>query len=124
MFACFNSEDQEREKEREILIQTTSMIMCIHNRHYVTSDITYRMHFEGVITAIVKRKTRLVVHFNCLKPYCVRPAQLQLMHSSTEDVVSLHASSEFLDSSGGLLEDVVNESVGSNAKAANLRPPS
>ena len=36
-----------------------------------------------------RRKTRLIVHFNRLKPYQARPAELQLTMRDTEEVADL-----------------------------------
>ena len=43
----------------------------------VISDVTYRIQCEDVTPTRGRRKTRMVVHFNRLKPYLRRPPQLQ-----------------------------------------------
>ena len=43
----------------------------------VISDVTYRIQCEEVTPTRGRRKTKMIVHFNCLKPYLWRPPQLQ-----------------------------------------------
>ena len=42
----------------------------------VNSDVTYRIQSEEVAPLRARRKTRLIVQFNRLKPYRSRPVQL------------------------------------------------
>ena len=43
----------------------------------VISDVTYRIQCKEATPTWERRKTRMIVHFNCLKPYLRRPPQLQ-----------------------------------------------
>ena len=50
------------------------------------SDVTYRIHCEEVAPLRARRKTRVIVHFNRLKPYRTRPVLLQpSLHDVEED---------------------------------------
>ena len=52
----------------------------------VISDVTYRIQSEEVAPLRARRKTRLIVHFNRLKPHRSRPVQLQpSLHDVEED---------------------------------------
>ena len=52
----------------------------------VISDVTYRIQSEEVAPLRARRKARLIVHLNCLKPYRLRPVQLQpSLHNVEED---------------------------------------
>ena len=52
------------------------------------SDVTYRIQCEEVAPAREKQKTRMIVHFNRLKPHHARPAQLQPTLHDVEEVAS------------------------------------
>ena len=52
----------------------------------VITNVTYRIPFEEVAPLRARRKTRLIVHFNRLKPSCSRPIQIQSsLHNVEED---------------------------------------
>ena len=52
----------------------------------VISDVTYRIQCEKVAPLWARRKTRLIVHFNRLKPYRTRPVLLlPSLHDVEED---------------------------------------
>ena len=55
----------------------------------VISDVTYRIQCEDVAPTQERRKTRIIVQFNRLKPYLPRPAQLQPMSHDVEGVADL-----------------------------------
>ena len=55
----------------------------------VISDITYRIQCMEVPLIRRRRKTRMIVHFNHLKPYCARPVQLQPQPPDVEVVARL-----------------------------------
>lgn len=53
----------------------------------VISDVTYRIQCEEVAPLRARHKTRLIVHFNRLKPYRTRPVLLQpSLHDVEEDI--------------------------------------
>ena len=55
----------------------------------VIFDVRYRIQCEEVAPTRERRKTRMIVHFNRLKPYFRRPAQLQPMSNDVEGVAGL-----------------------------------
>ena len=55
----------------------------------VISDVTNGIQCEEVAPTREGRKTRMIVHFNRLKPYFPRPAQLQPMSHDVEGVAGL-----------------------------------
>ena len=50
------------------------------------SDITYRIHCEEATSVHRRRQMRLVVHFNRLKPYRVRPQALRALSQEDDGV--------------------------------------
>ena len=55
----------------------------------VISDVTYRIQCEEVVTTRERRKTRMIVHFNRLKPYLPRPAQPRPKLHDVEEIAGL-----------------------------------
>ena len=55
----------------------------------VISDVSYRIQSEEVARLRARRKTRLIVHFNRLKPYRSRPVQLQPSLHDVEEHTNL-----------------------------------
>lgn len=55
----------------------------------VVSDVTYRIQCQEVAPLRKRRKTRLIVHFNRLKPYPTRRVELQPTMRDTKEVGNL-----------------------------------
>ncbi|PFX13471.1 Retrovirus-related Pol polyprotein [Stylophora pistillata] len=55
----------------------------------VVSDVAFRIQCQEVTPLRNRRKTRLIVHFNRLKPYHARPVELQPTMRDTEEVGDL-----------------------------------
>ena len=51
----------------------------------VVSDVTYRIQCDEVAPLRTRRKMRLIVHLNRLKPYHMRPTQLQPSLNDVEE---------------------------------------
>lgn len=55
----------------------------------VISNVTYRIQCEEVAPTRERRQTTMIAHFNSLKPYLPRPAQLRPKLHVVEGVVGL-----------------------------------
>ena len=71
-----------------VWLEEKAVLRWVHRKFYrpwsgqwrvvkVISDVTYRIECEEATPTRGRRKTRMIVHFNRLKPYLRRPPQLQ-----------------------------------------------
>ena len=74
----------------------------------VISDITYRIQREGAKSAYQRQQMRVVVHFNRLKPYILRPQDLEALSSEEQSHVDGNDCESCSDGGGSEMDETAD----------------